>query len=55
MAATEMKERDPWLIDDSVPYDPAAMAAIDIPPELQAKIDAIFDDDPTPTEVLSAA
>lgn len=45
MAATTMNKVDPWLMDDRIPYDPAALVDVHISPELQAKVDAIFDDD----------
>ena len=48
METPTLKKNDPWMIDDSHPYDPEIAASIKLSPELQAKLDAIFDEDSQP-------
>lgn len=50
MAETPVGGKNLWMFDDSNPYDLAELKDIDISPELQKKIDAIFDNDTTSAE-----
>lgn len=55
MAKTSLDTEKRWMMDDTISYDPDLLKDVIIPPELQAKIDAIFDDKPTPIEAPTAA